>query len=866
MIEENNFGELKEYSIEHKEIIRLAKELRSKKKNQQTDWQSAAEWHIKYSFLNGHKSLALTITLSPVGCQWARKGGCTMCGEFEGADRRPKILRNAQFHIAQFASAISNPEIWETAKKENCDITWLRIFQEGNYTNKKEMNVSAQETILRMATRIKGIKRITIEARPQYITEESVSMLRNIFKDIDVELEVGMGVEAVNDVVRNICINKGDSKDDFIRAVNLLNKNNIKPLAYILVKPPFLTEKEAIFEAVSTAQFATKIGFKRISFEPMSIHAYSLVDALFQCGLYKVPWLWSVIEIAKRCSETGVVDFGIGGIGFYPLPTTFAHNYCKGKSIEDECNDDVVKAIIQFNKTHDINCFATLQPCNNCYKEWQKECESSNHKSLKQRINEQLNQIGIFIKNYAPQRNNKCDDEIKIKTLIASGFQLGTLKREKYFEWLNSEFCDSDLSGLGFTQSVAVSPHVILSDSIQKNNTIIRNFQLSCLKLLKIALKNNDKEILNYLINDTPQCMGIEYLKNLPEVFWKPPVFFRTDESSLGRVFEIQCPGSSWGELELLYNFYNKINFKLNINQPAQEFTNQLVRYLGLNDDTSPLVYYLIDNASIPVGVRYFISQTRMTNPPIKYWGIDKYPLIELISEDGKIVKKQLKAIDSDFVRTHYYLELFGECDFNKRIYIDKPEKCYDLPPMSLFDQKAILALPFWEKTKKYFDDDIRSLLVYTTPLIDDKIRLESGETLTISDFADLPQSRRKYYLKYAGTDGSINWGSRAVTSIEKIGKDKLTKLLHEKVIDYQINHRIWILQAESKGEKKNVTYYNEFGEQIEKENLNTKYSYFYGPYGALGGIISYRKNNLVHGQPDTIIRLIDLVFGTKKI
>ena len=38
-----------------------------------------------------------------------------------------------------------------------------------------------------------------------------------------------------------------------------------------------------IDEAVSTAEFATDIGFKRISFEPMSIHAYSLVDALFQC-------------------------------------------------------------------------------------------------------------------------------------------------------------------------------------------------------------------------------------------------------------------------------------------------------------------------------------------------------------------------------------------------------------------------------------------------------------------------------------------------------------------------------------------------------------------------------------------------------
>lgn len=857
MIDINNFGEIKDYSAEHKEIIRLAKKLRSKKENQQTDWRDAAEWHMKYSYLNGKKSLALTITLSPVGCQWARKGGCTMCGEFEGADRRPKILKNAQFHIAQFASAISNPEIWETAKKEKCPITWLRIFQEGNFTNTDEMNLSAQETILRMATHIQGIERITIEARPQYITGKSVEMLSNVFKDSNVELEIGMGVEAVNDVVRNVCINKGDSREDFIKAVDLLNKNNIKPLAYIIVKPPFLTEHEAIIEAIATAQFATVIGFKRISFEPMSIHAYSLVDALFQAGLYKVPWLWSVVEIAKQCAKLGVVDFGIGGIGFYPLPTTFAHNYCIGTTLETDCNDNVIQAIIQFNKTHNIKYLEKLSTCKRCYSNWQAECKII-EKPLKNRIIEQLNKAVEFIHTYKPCPKTEGSD-IKIKTLIASGSQNNILPKEKYNEWLDSEFNESDLSGLGFTQSIAYEPLILsTSEAILRKNAVIRKFQNDCLHLLKSALAINDKEILKWLINDTPESMGEVYLRKLPDIFWKAPVFFRTDESALGKILEIQCPGSSWGELELLYNFYKKIGCEIHINQPAQAFTDQLVKYLNLDKGKSPLVYYLTDNASIPVGVRYFISQTRMTTPPIKYWGIDKYPSIEIKDETGKYVK-QLKAIDSDFVRTHYYLELFGECDFNRRVFVDKRENSYDLPPMSLFDQKAILALPFWDKTKQYFSPEIRDILVYTAPLIDESIRLESGEIMTIDEFAALPQSQRKYYLKYAGTDGSVNWGSRSVTSIEKIGKEKLTELLKEKVLDYRNNGSPWILQSESKGEKENVSYYNETGTVVTADNQNTKYSYFYGPYGALGGVISYRKTNLVHGQPDTIIRLIDL-------
>ena len=415
------------------------------------------------------------------------------------------------------------------------------------------------------------------------------------------------------------------------------------------------------------------------------------------------------------------------------------------------------------------------------------------------------------------------------------------------------------MSGLGFTQTIACEPLLLSTgNSIQRRNIIIREFQNTCLQLLKKALNENDKDILKWLINDTPESMGETYLRQLSDVFWKPPVFFRTDESALGKILEIQCPGSSWGELELLYNFYKRVGVEIYINQPAQGFTNQLVKYLDLDKGKSPLVYYLTDNASIPIGVRYFISQTRMTTPPIKYWGIDQYPVIEMTDESGKNVKKQLKAIDSDFVRTHYYLELFGECDFNRRVFIDKRENCYDLPPMSLFDQKAILAVPFWDKTKQYFREEIRDILAYTIPLVDENISLESGETMTIDEFAALPQSQRKYYLKYAGTDASVNWGSRSVTSIEKVGREKLAELLKEKVLDYKNNSRPWILQSESKGEKEIVSYYDETGTIAMAENQNTKYSYFYGPCGSLGGIISYRKTNLVHGQPDTIIRLID--------
>lgn len=389
----NDFGEPTAYKDELSRIVSCVKSLRGKKSGKTTEWDRAAECHIKYSNLNGESVLALTITLSPTGCEWAKKGGCTMCGEFEGSTKDSSLAKNPQFHVAQFAAAIGNKLIWDTAKREGKPISWLRINQEGNYINSKEMDGKAQEYILRLAMHLEGVRRITIESRPQYITQQAVSSLMNIFDGSGVELEIGMGVEAQNDIVRNICINKQGSRNQFKNVVKLLNDNGILPLAYVLLKPPFLTEHEAIEEAVSTAHFAKDIGFKRISFEPMSIHFYTLVHALTCTGDYKAPWLWSVAEVAKRCSDISYM-FGIGGLGYYPVPSEYSSNHCTDKR---DCSTQFANTIIEYNRCRDASVFDRITCC--CKEDWEKVCREET-KPLKERIQEQLSRVEELIPNY----------------------------------------------------------------------------------------------------------------------------------------------------------------------------------------------------------------------------------------------------------------------------------------------------------------------------------------------------------------------------------------------------------------------------------------------------------------------------------
>jgi len=421
MSNDNKFGVVRDYAAVLRRIVFLVKQLRNIKPGIETDWRCAAESHLKYSNLNGKSVLALTITLSPTGCEWARHGGCTMCGEFEGSAKRVDLIDNPQFHVAQFASAIADPRVWEIALGKNEKIEWLRINQEGNFTNPNEMNIEAQETILRLAAHINNIKRITIETRPQYIDETVVEFLQNIFDGSGVELEVGMGVEAANEVVRNICINKQESDEQFRNAVALLKAHEILPMAYVALKPPFLTEREAIDEAVNTAHFASEIGFTRISLEPMSIHPYSLVDVLTRTGDYKVPYLWSVVEVAKKCQDISSI-FGIGGIGYYPVPREYSNNHCDD---EVNCARSFNEAIIQYNKTRDVTVFNSLS-CR-CREKWENECAYVNS-ALKERISAQLDRAERLIPNYFVEHTQR-NSATRNQRLLASWSQEGTVKQ-----------------------------------------------------------------------------------------------------------------------------------------------------------------------------------------------------------------------------------------------------------------------------------------------------------------------------------------------------------------------------------------------------------------------------------------------------
>ena len=114
-------------------------------------------------------------------------------------------------------------------------------------------------------------------------------------------LEVAMGLETAHPQVLQK-LNKGMTFDQFRRAAEFLRENDIALRVFVLVKPPFLDEAEALHWAKRSIDFALDCGATAVSLIPTRLGNGAL-DALAERGEFSPP---------KVATLEAVLDYGIG--------------------------------------------------------------------------------------------------------------------------------------------------------------------------------------------------------------------------------------------------------------------------------------------------------------------------------------------------------------------------------------------------------------------------------------------------------------------------------------------------------------------------------------------------------------------------
>lgn len=280
------------------------------------------------------------IILPTMGCRWGRKSGCTMCG------------------YVYDASSLSQSELLEEFigcldKLDN--IEYLKIFNSGSFFDEEEIRAETREKIFEEINKRK-IRRVQVETRPEFLNEEN---LDKSLSKLDSELEIGLGIETVSDYVRINCINKNSLFKDYKRAIRLCRSLGAFVKAYLLLKPPFLTEKEAMDDCVSSAIKLSKL-VDRISINPVNVQKGTLVELLFRNGEYRPPWLWSLLEVMRKIKEKVSIPL---------LSHPVAAGKPRGVHNCGKCDHRVYRAIVNFSATQNGEYLDEVDYCR-CREEW----------------------------------------------------------------------------------------------------------------------------------------------------------------------------------------------------------------------------------------------------------------------------------------------------------------------------------------------------------------------------------------------------------------------------------------------------------------------------------------------------------------
>jgi radical SAM enzyme (TIGR01210 family) len=292
---------------------------------------------------------SLTMILRTSGCYRSRDGqSCTMCGFIRDSAPVPPPPEDL---VAQFEDAMARrPE----------GMFMVKIFTSGSFLDAAEMPPAAGLEILRRLDDDPDVTKVLLETRPEFVTPEAMAACR---QTIHKKLEIAIGVETSNDRIRLDCINKGFLFEDFVRASRIAHQHDSTVKAYLLLKPPFLSEGVAIRDIIKSVREVSPYA-ETVSINLCNVQKGTLVEKLLRRGDYRPPWLWSAIAVLRQAKTENpdlIITSDPVGAGSRRGP----HNCGR-------CDQDAADAINKFSISQDTG---DLRAICDCMELWRKLVE-----------------------------------------------------------------------------------------------------------------------------------------------------------------------------------------------------------------------------------------------------------------------------------------------------------------------------------------------------------------------------------------------------------------------------------------------------------------------------------------------------------
>ncbi len=301
-------------------------------------------WRGKDRF-EGQVLETLTIIFRTAGCSWNR---CTMCGYRH--ERYPPLSEEdlTDRLLAQIA--------WVKESYPDEDYRMVKIFTSGSFFDPAEV----PPAVLQAAAEAFRGKLVVAESRPEFACEE---VLQDFAAGLDdgtwtTPLFVAMGLETTDDAIREKSIDKGFTYVDFLQAAATARRAGAGVKAYLMMKPPFLTEAEARDDMIRSIETVAPVA-DLISMNLCTVQSRTEVERLWKQHAYRPPYLWSVLDVLIG-SPVHILCDPVGG------------GQIRGPHNCGACDSPIVKGIGEYSLTGDVELLRVLAETEcSCKEEWE---------------------------------------------------------------------------------------------------------------------------------------------------------------------------------------------------------------------------------------------------------------------------------------------------------------------------------------------------------------------------------------------------------------------------------------------------------------------------------------------------------------
>lgn len=170
----------------------------------------------------------------------------------------------------------------------------IKLYNSGSFF---DLGAIPEDDYPEIAYMLRDFETVIVESHPAFINRRAKEFRTMLLP----ELEVAIGLETASDEHLR-CINKKMTTADFSKSVAFLNAEGISARAFILLRPPFMTEEEGLAMAFKSLEFAFETGVECCTIIPVRV-GNGIMDDLLSKGDFTPP---------KLSSLEKALEYGIG--------------------------------------------------------------------------------------------------------------------------------------------------------------------------------------------------------------------------------------------------------------------------------------------------------------------------------------------------------------------------------------------------------------------------------------------------------------------------------------------------------------------------------------------------------------------------